>query len=200
MENYTRVDVLSGRRALLSGTGEARVWDMANDTLLWKLETRLLRGFAVAYDGSRILSRSRDKLLVLGLKGEELRTLFRFLNANDPPTHLPRAMAFAPGDHTRAITVKDDGKLVVWNVDTGKSVFECQTVEGPAIDMSATDKQLPMKALAKHGPGKAQQPIEAIAISAAGDIAIAGCADGNVQLWDLKERKLAPNGLVDRFH
>jgi WD40 repeat protein len=185
-----------------------RVWDLASidqrpDTPL--PEDFWVNGSTAMPDGQHFISASRQTLKVWGTESStELHTLAKL---PDQPEIFLRSVAFTP-DGRFVITGSSDGKLRIWDVESGG---EPRTVRAHSARVNAVaatsagqvistseDKTLRIWDLAsgaKLGVLDGHEgEVYSVAVTSDGRCAVSGSKDGTLKLWDL-----ATNTVVRTF-
>ena len=185
-----------GRRAVsTAGERTLKVWDLEPGVELRTIRhSRSFGSVAVTPDGRLAVSISGDTASVWDLvSGSELLS-------REGSFH---EVALTP-DGRRVVSAESNGKLVVWDSDTGRDLFtvscinslygtvSCVAVSADgrrAVSLSSdesldvwdleTDRQIPLCTLGGAGFGRA------VAVSADGRRAVSACEDGTVKVWDL---------------
>ncbi len=203
---YSLAIAPDNRTAVLAGQeGTLAIWDIVTGR-----EMRTLRGHnglvtcvALSPDGQKALSGSNDKTLKIWdlTSGQELRTLVGHAGQVN-------CVALSP-DGLTAVSGGDDGTIMEWDLSSGKVVrsFLEQTGQVTSVAFSPDGRNLfaatrsssrdSQKDQVKlqhwdltNGQilrtfGSQTQVIEHVAISADGQLAVAGLSDQTMLLWDL---------------
>ena len=203
---YSLAIAPDNRTAVLAGqAGTLVIWDIVTGRELRTLRghNELVKCIALSPDGQRALSGSIDKTLKIWdlTNGQELRTLVGHAGSVN-------CVALSP-DGLTAVSGGYDGAIMEWDLSSGKVVrsFLEQTGQVTSVAYSPDGRNLfaatrsfdreTQKAQGKlqqwdlaQGQivrtfGHQKQVIEHVAISADGQMAMAGMSDQTMLLWDL---------------
>jgi len=142
------------------------------------------------------------RLDIFALDGAELKrklVLFPYENEEWPPSQRLERAWIVGSEHV--LTINDAGKLALWEINTGKAVYNAQIAERSTPAFSANEKQMAVQTadavlILEPLTGKtlASLPLErnrtfSFSFSPSGQMLV-GSSSGQIRVWDLRTGKL----------
>jgi WD40 repeat protein/serine/threonine protein kinase len=186
----------AGRIVTAGVDNTARIWDVARGVEIGRLEPAgRASAVAVSHDGKRLITGDdRNGAVLWDAAGQ---VLFRLEAGGDEVV----CVAFSPDDAV-AVTGESSGTLRVWNTADGKLVRSLTVHRDRITGIAFAGANRMLTASADNtvaqwdvAAGRELPPlafkhpdaVTSLAVDAAGKVALTGCSDGQVRVWNIAD-------------